>query len=59
MLVNKTANKEIEKTAKNVKSSEKPVEAVNNIKKTIKCNKCLWLAYQQDQMNDNYIDKVI
>ena len=44
MLVNKTVNEEIEKTAKNVKSSEKPVEAVNNIKKTIKCNKCLWLA---------------
>ena len=55
------------KTSKNVKSSEKAVEAVNNIEKIIKSNKynILWLAYQQGQifekfkMNDNFIDIVI
>ena len=41
-------NEDIEKKAKSVKSPEEAVEAVNNMEKVIKSNKCniLWLAYQ-------------
>ena len=59
-------NEDIEKKAKSVKSPEEAVEAVNNMEKVIKSDKCniLWLAYQQDQisqkfkMNDNFIKMV-
>ena len=59
-------NEDIEKKAKSVKSPEEAVEAVNNMEKVIKSNKCniLWFAYQQDQifqkfkMNDNFINMV-
>ena len=59
-------NEDIEKKAKSVKSPEEAVEAVNNMEKVIKSDKCniLWLAYQQDQisqkfkMNDNFINMV-
>ena len=59
-------NKDNEKTAKCIKSTEKAVEAVNNKEKIIKSNKCniLWLIYQQGQifekfkMNDNFINMV-
>ena len=33
-------NKDMEKTAKSVKSQEEAVEAVNNMEKVIKSNKC-------------------
>ena len=44
------------KTAKNVKSSEKAVEAVKNMVKIIKSNKCniLWLAYQQGKIFEKF-----
>ena len=60
-MIDGMVNEDIKKTGKNVKSSE---EAVNEMEKIIKSNKCniLWLAYQQGQiferfkMNDNFID---
>ena len=56
----------ISKNRKSVKSPEEAVEAVNNMKKIIKSNKgkILWLAYQQDQIfenfktNENFIDMI-
>ena len=56
----------MKKKPKSVKSPEEAVEAVNNMEKVIKSNKCniLWLAYQQGQMfekfkmNDNFINMV-
>ena len=59
-------NEDIEKKAKSVKSPEEAVEAVNNMEKVTKSNKCniLWLAYQQDKisqkfkMNDNFVNMV-
>ena len=52
VLIHEIVNKDIEKTAKNVKSSEEAVEAVNEMEEIIKSDKCnvLWLAYQQDQI---------
>ena len=48
-------NEDIAKTAKSVKSPEEMVEAVNNMEKVIKSNKCniLLLAYLQDQILEN------
>ena len=65
-MIEEIVNEDIERTAKSVKSSEEAVEAVNNMEKIIKSEKCntLWLAYQQGQifekfkMNDNFIDMV-
>ena len=62
----KIVNEDIEKAAKNFKSSDQGVEAVINMEKNIKSNKCniLWLAYKQDQifekskMNESFIDMV-
>ena len=59
-------NEDTEKKTKSVKSPEEAVEAVNNMEKVIKSNKCniLWLVYQQGQiyekfkMNDNFINMV-
>ena len=56
-------NEDIEKTAKSVKS---PEEAVINMEKLIKSNKCntLWIPYQQRQIfekfktNKSFIDMV-
>ena len=66
IIIDKLVNEVIDKTAKNVKSSEEAVEVVNEIEEIIKINKCniLWLAYQQGQiferfkMNDNFIKMV-
>ena len=66
IIIDKLVNEVIDKTAKNVKSSEEAVEVINEIKEIIKINKCniLWLAYQQGQiferfkMNDNFIKMV-
>lgn len=38
-MINKRINEDIKKTARNVKSSEKAIEAANNMKKIIKSNK--------------------
>ena len=65
--INERISEDIKKTARNVKSSEKAIEAANNMKKIIKSNKynILLLANQQVQifekfkMNDNFIDMVI
>ena len=48
-------NEDIAKTAKSVKSPEEMVEAINNMEKVIKSNKCniLLLAYLQDQILEN------
>ena len=51
---------------KSVKSPEEAVEAVNNMEKVIKINKCniLWLAnqkrkiFEKFKMNDNFINMV-
>ena len=58
-------NEDIAKTAKSVKSPEEMVEAVNNMEKVIKSNKCnILLAYLQDQilekfkMNHNFASTV-
>ena len=63
-MIDETVNEGIVKTAKNVESSEEAVEAVNEMEKIIKSNKCniLWLAYLQGQileklkMNDTFIN---
>ena len=52
IMTEKIFNQDIEKTAKNIKSSEEAVEVVNEMEQIIKSNKCsiLWLAYQQGQI---------
>ena len=40
IMTDETLNRDIEKTAKNVKSSEEEVQVSNELKKTIKSNKC-------------------
>ena len=64
-MIDEIVNEDIEKTTKNVKSSEKAEEAVNKMETIIKTDKCNnMLAYQQGQMfekfqmNDNLIDMV-
>ena len=39
-MIDEIVNEDIEKTAKNVKSSEETVEAINEMEKIIKNNKC-------------------
>ena len=65
IMIDEIVNEDIEKTTKNVKSSEEAEEVVNKMEKIIKTDKCHnILAYQQGQMfekfqmNDNLIDMV-
>ena len=65
IMIDEIVNEDIEKTTKNVKSSEEVEEAVNKMETIIKTDKCNnMLAYQQGQMfekfqmNDNLIDMV-
>ena len=52
LLTDETFNEDIEKTAKNVKSSEEAAEVINKLDKIFKSSNCssLWLACQQSKI---------
>ena len=55
-MIEEIVNEDIEKTAKSVKTPEEVVEAVNNMEKIIKSNKCniLWLALKKGQIFEKF-----